>query len=156
MARTKVAKGKKAASAVRFQVNKNNTVTDRKTGLLIIQDPTLLGEVFKSTMTYAEAEAAITELKKKGYAGHKDWRLPTVEEICGMIDRKKDNPCYDTNIFKGKFDDWYWSIETTAWDKNRAWCVNSYYGNVYSTVKVFRNYVRPVRSQCQFDPLPVR
>ena len=145
-----------AVQASRFQVNKVNTVTDKKTGLLIIQDPTLLGEDFQKIMTFTAAEQAIAELNKTGYAGFKDWRLPNVEELCGMVDRTKHNPCYDTNVFKGKFDDWYWSSETCAWNKDAAWCVGSRYGSVGSNVKGLHNYVRPVRSsQCQFDHLAV-
>ena len=129
---------------------------DRKAGLMIIQDPTLLGESFKDIMTFAEAIQAIADLNKKEYLGFKDWRLPTVEEICGMVDRTKRDPCYDTNTFKGKFDDWYWSGESCAWNKGAAWCVSSSYGDVGSSGKDDRNYVRPVRScQCQFAPLPV-
>jgi len=148
VAKTKEVRKKKAAPGERFLINKDNTVTDKKTGLLIIQDPTLLSEVFKATMTFAAAEAAIAELNKKGYAGFKDWRLPTVEELVGMTDRTKHNPCYDTSIFKGKFNDWYWSSETCAWNKDAAWCVSSDGGIVDFFGKVSRSYVRPVRS-CQ-------
>jgi len=149
-------KAVKGAPVTRFVINKDNTVTDRKAGILIIQDPILLGAVFATILSFAEAEKAIAELNVKGYAGHKDWRLPTVEELCGMVDRTKSNPCYDTNIFKGKFDDWYWSSETTAWDKDRAWCVGSVGGGVGYRGKDGRFYVRPVRSsQSQFDPSSV-
>ncbi len=155
MVKTKAVKSK--ATETRFVVNKDNTVTDNKTGLLIIQDPTLLDESFKKTMTFAEAEKAIVDLNAKGYAGFKDWRLPTVEELCGMVDRRKCDPCYDTNIFKGKFDDWYWSRETCSWNKDAAWCVASDSGLVDGSYKGNRSYVRPVRScQSQFDTLPVR
>jgi len=146
----------KETSGSRFLINKDNTVMDRKAGLMIVQDPTLLGESFKKTITFAEATQAIADLNKKGYLGFKDWRLPTVEEICGMVDRTKRDPCYDTNTFKGKFDDWYWSGESCAWNKEAAWCVGSYNGSVYDLGKDYRGYVRPVRScQCQFAPLPV-
>ena len=160
MAKAKVAKQKKEVEVkvARFVVNKDNTITDQKTGLLIVQDPTLLGDAFKSTMTFDQAIKAIADLNAKGYAGHKDWRLPSVEELCGMIDRTKQNPCYDTNIFKGKFDNWYWSGEPTAWNPTgSAWCVNSSTGFVGDDLRSNNNYVRPVRSsQCQFDPLLVR
>ena len=157
MAKVKAAKKVVTPATGRFKINGDNTVTDQRTGLMIIQDPTLLGGVFRKTMIYAEAIQAIADLNKKGFAGFKDWRLPTVEEICGMVDRSKYNPCYDTNIFKGKFDDWYWSSETTAWNKNAAGCVNSYGGSVHYGAKDSHYCVRPVRSsQCQFDNLPVR
>jgi len=154
---------KKATPEMRLVVNKDNTITDRKSGLMIIQDPGLAWEQFQERMTFMESEKAIAELNKNGYAGFKDWRLPTVEEICGIIDRTKYNPCYDTAIFKGKFDDWYWSGDQCAWSKqpdgsySAAWAVSSDGGSVFSLDKGLHFYVRPVRScQCQFAPLPVR
>jgi len=160
MVKAKAVKQKKTeeGKVSRFIVNKNNTVEDQKTGLIIIQDPTLLGDAFKSTITFDAAVKAIQDLNKQGYAGYNDWRLPSVEELCGMVDRTKQDPCYDTNIFKGKFNNWYWSGETCAWNPTgAAWCVNSNGGDVYGGSRGYGNYVRPVRSsQCQFDPLLVR
>jgi hypothetical protein len=159
MAKAKVAKAIKevAVNSVRFVVNKDNTITDKKTGLLIIRDPSLVDAIFKSTMTFDAAIKAIANLNANGYAGHKDWRLPSVEEICGMVDRTKSDPCYDTKIFKGKFNNWYWSGETCAWNSGAAWCVSSGLGYVGDGVRDDHNCVRPVRSsQCQFDHLPVR
>ncbi|RJO64183.1 MAG: DUF1566 domain-containing protein [Candidatus Omnitrophota bacterium] len=144
MGRKKATK-EEAKGESRFVVTAKNIITDRKTGLQIIQDPTLLGGVFKAAMTHKEAEKACAALE---FYGFKDWRLPTVEELCGMTDRTKYNPCYDTNIFKGKFDDWYWSGDPCAWNKDAAWCVNSYNGNVYNFDRSGHSYVRPVRS-CQ-------
>jgi hypothetical protein len=144
VAKTKAANSKEVQG--RFVVNKDNTITDRKTNLLIIQDPTLLGDAFKETMTFAQAQKAVADLNVKGYAGFKDWRLPTVEELCGMVDRTKSNPCYDTKIFKGKFDDWYWSSETCAWSNNSAWCVYALDGGVHGSGKDGRSCGRPVRS----------
>jgi len=142
----------KAAREARFTANGDNTVTDKNSGLLIVQDPTQLGEDFQRAMTYEEAEKAIAALNEKGHAGFKDWRLPTVEELCGMLDRTKHDPCYDTGIFKGKFDNWYWSGDQCAWTRQEdgsytaAWCVGSNAGTVSNVVKDDHNYVRPVRS----------
>lgn len=157
MVKTKVAKGNKSAPGERFLVNKDNTIMDNKAGLMIIQDPTLLGEAFKKVMTFADAHKAIADLNIKGYGGFKDWRLPTVEELVGMTDRTKYDPCYNTTIFKGKFDDCYWSGERCAWNSKKeqesltegsAWCVLSGFGLVGSDYKYSHFYVRPVRS-CQ-------
>jgi len=153
MAKVKEAK-KEAVPGVRFVVTAENILTDRKTGLEIIQAPTLLGDAFKKLMKHEEAQKACAALD---FGGHKDWRLPTVEELCGMIDRTKHDPCYDTTIFKGKFDDWYWSSELCAWNSGAAWCVYSRSGYVYYDYRLNLNYVRPVRSsQGPFAPLPVR
>ena len=144
MKKVKAVKEAAAKPESRFVVNKDNTVTDKKTGLQIIQDPTLLGEAFKERMTHQEAEKACAALD---FAGHKDWRLPTVEELCGMVDRTKHDPCYDQAIFKGKFDDYYWAKETCAWNAvGAAWCVSSGYGFVGSYLRNRNNSVRPVRS----------
>jgi len=130
----------------RFTVNGDNTITDNISGILVVQDPTQLGEEFQKQMTFAEAEAAIAKLNENGFFGFKDWRLPTVEELCGMVDRTKCDPCYDTDIFKGKFDDWYWSSDLCAWNKGAAWCVLSDCGGVSYGLKGSHGYVRPVRS----------
>ncbi|MDD5387581.1 MAG: DUF1566 domain-containing protein [Sulfuricurvum sp.] len=134
------------ATVARFIVNKDNTITDQKTGLQIVQDPTLLGDMFNKALTFDEAVKAVADLNVKGYAGHKDWRLPSVEELCGMIDRTKHDPCYDTKIFKGKFDNWYWSGETCAWSTGSAWVVGSGHGGVHNFGRGLRSYVLPVRS----------
>jgi hypothetical protein len=42
-------------------------------------------------MTLKEAEYWVENLNKKGYAGHHDWRLPTLEEGASLLEGTKNN-----------------------------------------------------------------
>lgn len=70
----------------RFCVPGDGTVLDTMSGLMWVRDPSLCGEGFGSPgkpasvgYTYVEEGAALCE--GLSYAGHTDWRLPTVEEL---------------------------------------------------------------------------
>ena len=127
----------------RFLVNGNNTVTDQLTGLVIIQDPRKLGLPFTKKMTFFEAEEACKELD---FAGYKDWRLPTREELVATTDCTRRVPCYNTDIFQGDFLGWYWTGEEGAKDLLFAWCLAAGSGDLWCHRKSESNYVRPVRS----------
>ncbi|MCP4220607.1 MAG: DUF1566 domain-containing protein, partial [bacterium] len=57
-------------------------VTDGSTGLMWQQSGSGI------PLTYREAGEWLGELNKTGYAGHKDWRLPTLEEAVSLMDNK--------------------------------------------------------------------
>jgi uncharacterized delta-60 repeat protein len=89
------------------------------------------------------------------FAGHCDWRLPTLAELqtillvpnnpCGA------HPCLDP-IFGATAASpnpslvFYWSDTTLVGSPNDAWFVNFYDGGAGSITKTFNNYVRAVRS----------
>jgi hypothetical protein len=131
------------AQPKRFIDNNDNTVMDQKTGLTWIKDHTILGGKFAKTMTYEEAEKACKELNA---GGHKDWRLPTREELLTIVDLTKHSPAIDPIFTNTKTDDWYWTSTPCAWDPSLAWVVVFDYGLVSSSYKHGSYYVRPVRS----------
>jgi len=133
----KIVKGvKELKESVRFIKNEDGTVIDKKTGLM--WGPALSFKLAKDAGPKACAECKV--------GGHTDWRVPTVEEYCSIINRKKRNPCVDTEIFPDTKSDWYWTCEDYADDSGVAWVVNFYNGNVFSDVETYGYYVRPVRS----------
>ena len=126
----------------RYTDNGNGTITDKELKITIIKDPTALPG-FEKTMTWTDAKAACEKLI---FAGSTGWRMPTLKEEQSIRDYTRHDPAWDTDIFAGKHDNWYWASTECAWNKDAAWCVYSYSGNVSSIVKGSRNYVRPVRS----------
>ena len=86
-----------------------------------------------------------------GFAGHCDWRLPTIEELQTIVDKSvpgcgTGSPCIDP-IFVPTVAGFYWSATTGAALPNTAWLVNFYDGSVlgfYS--KTFDFAVRAVRA----------
>jgi hypothetical protein len=132
----------------RFIDNGDGTITDTHFGLTWIKNPhTDLPEEFKNTMPW---QPAIDACKKLNFAGHKDWRLPTVEELRSIVDytrgAKDNEPAIDIKFFPDTKCGWYWTSTPCAWNSGSAWCVNFYYGGVGSSYKASVNYVRPVRS----------
>ncbi len=126
----------------RFLDNGDETITDKLLKVVWVKDPSKVPGL-ESTMNFASAEKACAGLK---YAGKDGWRLPTVEELRSIVDYSRYNPAWDTNVFGGKHNDWYWTSTPCAWDSGAAWCVVSSLGLVSYDGKLSNLYVRPVRS----------
>jgi len=69
-----------------------------------------------------------------------DWRLPTIDELMVMFDRKTGQP-----IIEGFSSNSYWSSTTYEGSKSRAWSIYFSYGSVDCSYKGNGNYVRCVR-----------
>ena len=161
-------------AGVRFVDNGDGTVTDVDTGLMWEQKTTAVGSGVNladphdvdntytwSTGTNKPDGMAYTDflgalnggtspdgVATSGcFAGHCDWRLPTVEELqtillaaypCGT------SPCIDS-AFGPTQSNYYWSATTSAGAPDRAWDVYFYDGIVNDDYKTSCNYVRAVR-----------
>ena len=121
----------------RFVDNGDGTVTDTTTGLMWTKATTA------KNVTHKQAAAAC---KKLDVAGHKDWRLPTVEELFPLADRTRYNPAIDTEAFPDTENDWYWSSTAIAWSSGSAWVVDFYGGYAYSGDRDGKACVRAVRA----------
>jgi len=139
---------KQKIAIMRFIDNKNGTITDTKTGLTWVKNlHTDLPKKFKNGMSW---QRAIDVCKDLNFAGHKDWRLPTVEELCELVDytrgAKDNEPAIDTKFFPDTKCYWYWTSTLCAWSSGYAWYVYFRNGSVYDGSKGYSYYVRPVRS----------
>jgi hypothetical protein len=132
----------------RFIDNGNGTIIDTHFGLTWVKSPhTDLPEKFKSSMVWKEAIQACKELS---FSGHKDWRLPTVEELRSIVDytrgAKDNEPAIDTKYFLDTKCSWYWTVTPCAWSRGNAWVVAFHDGYVGDGNEDGSSYVRPVRS----------
>jgi serine/threonine-protein kinase len=92
-------------------------------------------------MRWNGAKEWIRVLNNRGYAGFKDWRLPTLDEAVSLLESGRRNNLYIAPVFS----DEQWGIWTG--DKHGSlgvWSVYFSLGNVRWRVK--NRYVRPVRS----------
>jgi hypothetical protein len=134
------------SKVTRFVDSKNGTITDTKSGLIWVKNPhTDLPEKFKGYLNWKDA---VDACKKLNFAGKKDWRLPTVEELRELVNYTKgvgNDPAIDVAVFPDTKRSWYWTSTTCAWPAGSAWCVGFYYGSVSFYGKGSVYYVRPVR-----------
>ena len=76
--------------------NGDGTVTDKTTGLMWQK-----GGSERATLR-KRADSYIKKLNKKKFAGHSDWRLPTMEEVSSLLQRKKNKGLHLDSIFDNK------------------------------------------------------
>ncbi len=99
-------------------------------------------------MDWNAAKKWVRSLNSRGYAGHHDWRLPTVDEAASLLESNKRNDLYIDPVFSKK-QEWIWTGDKFEDEdgSEAAWGVRFGYGYVYWFHNLY-NYVhvRPVRS----------
>ena len=68
----------------RFVDHSDETVSDRKTGLMWKKTDTMID--LKKWVNYQDSVDYVRELKEKRFAGYDDWRLPTKDEMHSLYD----------------------------------------------------------------------
>jgi hypothetical protein len=132
-------------------INGDKVVIDRATGLMWHQSGSL------ETMYLKNVNQWVNELNQNRYAGHSDWRLPTVEEAASLLENRKMNgdlhidPRFSrkqSNIWTGD----KYSGSDSIWDGNRwisgrFWVIYFYLGEIayWYHLEEHHFYVRPVR-----------
>ncbi|HSP96523.1 MAG TPA: DUF1566 domain-containing protein, partial [Candidatus Dormibacteraeota bacterium] len=144
-----------AINGARFVDNRDGTVTDQKTGLAWEQKDALDGSpnpsdphdadnlyawsssgsapdgtLFTSFLFGLNAGTSPDGLATSGcFTGHCDWRLPTSEELAGIVNETLgtcaggEGPCIDPALGPMQADG-YWSATTFSRNASRAWLVD--------------------------------
>jgi hypothetical protein len=174
--------GCRLTAGPRFVDNGDGTVTDHQTGLMWekkenrdgvqdLQNPhdTDNFYVWSTSPSVAMNGTVFTDFLSRlnacgspnggtvtgGFAGHCDWRLPTIAELAGIADLTRGNcsggsgPCIDP-IFGPTQADNYWSSttdtsQTDGYAINNAWLLYFDGGSPCSGPKIGGSYVRAVR-----------
>ena len=158
----------------RFVDNGDGTVTDNKTGLMWEKKTTAVGSGIDlanpndvdnyytwhaGSGSTAPTGTAFTNFLDKlngqagpgtGFAGHYDWRLPTLEELQGIVDPSapgcgSGGPCIDA-VFGPTQSDLYWSSSSYQNFPGFAWSVFFLDGSTGAGPKTLFTYVRAVRA----------
>jgi hypothetical protein len=111
----------------------NGTIYDTKTNLTWQQDFSPEKYTWKDANRYCE---------ELNLSGHKDWRLPTLEELKSLIEKGMPTIC---PIFNCEFFS-YWSSWDYVTDPGYTWVINFYDGYVHCGYKANTYYIRAVRT----------
>ncbi|MCP5004460.1 MAG: DUF1566 domain-containing protein [Planctomycetes bacterium] len=116
----------------------DKVVVERTTGLMWHQSGS------KSHTNWGNAKKWIQDFNSNGYAGYKDWRLPTVDEAVSLLEPdRKSNSLYVDPVFD-KNQLFIWTGD--GFLAYSAWVVSFRSAlTTWSDVK-HRNFVRPVRA----------
>lgn len=127
----------------RFVDHGNGTVTDAQTGLMWKkclegqQGIFCYGSPVKMTWQSAEQLAS-----NNRFAGSDGWRLPSVKELSGIVERSCQNPAINLHIFPGTPAHSFWSSSQSG---ANAWSVDFSRGQPLHSLQLGGKYVRLVR-----------
>ena len=142
-----------ASPEPRFKDSGDGTVTDNLTGLIWLKNANCFG-----MKDWSGAVAAVGSLKN-GDCGPDphlvlsdgssagDWRLPTMQELCTLIDFSNRNPALpNDNKFSTVPSGYYWSSTPVASSSGLVWVVYIDVGTTcYDHARNRAGYVLPVR-----------
>jgi hypothetical protein len=104
-----------------FVDNGNGTITDRATGLMWQKSGS------SRTKKWNRAQTYVMQLNKDRFAGYLDWRLPTIEELASLVERRKIDGVHIDPLFDKK-QKTCWSSDTMlidpAGELYQTWIVN--------------------------------
>jgi hypothetical protein len=118
-----------------YSANGNGTVNDNVTGLMWQQQDDGVARTW---------DAAITYCNNLVLASNSDWRLPTTQELLGIVDFGLAHPAISSSPFTSVKIDYYWSSSTVAGTNDTASSVNFDTGKNTREGKVNVHYVRCV------------
>jgi hypothetical protein len=100
-----------------------------------------------NAVTYNDAGKYIRELNKEKFAGHKDWRFPTLDEAMSLLrPRKSGGDLYIDPAFD-RTQQWIWTMDEA--DAEVPWVVTFRAGCCYIPI-TSQYYVRAVRGEFWF------
>jgi hypothetical protein len=119
--------------------DRGEVIVDHTTGLIWQKSGS------DSTWTYQQAQVYIKNLNRDRFAGHDDWRLPTIPELMSLLEPKRQpNALYINPTFDSR-QQWCWSTDLQD-SAASAWHVDFSRGVVYGRGLNVGTYVRAVRS----------
>lgn len=115
--------------------DRGETILDRATGLV------WQAQASRWPLSFRDAFEAIRQLNQIGFAGYRDWRLPTVNELLSLLPEGDREALADTGPQPAK---WLWSCDRHG--HHESWYVNMDMGFAGVQDISCLNHVRAVRT----------
>lgn len=139
-------------NSIRFIDNGDGTTTDSTSGLMWMRFAE--GQTWSGAGCTGQAKLFSLDQAKEihqDFAGHADWRLPTVDELKSIVDPSRSNPAFDPLVFLGFEQNSmpvFWTSTSAGkdFDKEGWYYVSFYSGSSFASESQARNSVRLVRN----------
>jgi len=135
-----------------FVIHSDGTVTDTRTGLMWMR--CALGKTWNGATCTGNGKENFTwdqaMTLRHDFAGHDDWRLPSIDELKSIVDKTRTPPAIDTIAFPNASDSIFWSSSRNATHPNYAvvaWSMGFGYGCPYVNSRKDFFRVRLVRGR---------
>jgi hypothetical protein len=136
----------------RFELSEVALV-DNKTRLMWL----LNGQLAEQTVSWDDAFDYIANLNREHYGGHKNWRLPSREELETLVGHVKEQGFGSDRVgtvasglhalgMKSIKEDDYWTSTEHVYNSGEAWFVNMRNGGIGIGMKTLYCSILPVRS----------
>jgi hypothetical protein len=131
--------------------NNDGTVTDKATGLMWQKKGST------NSLDNRGAKEYVKDLNRRRFAGHSNWRMPTVEELASLIKKAKTKGVHIDPVFDNKQIS-CWTVDpcdTNYPIQSGAWIVSFRHGEVRHAMWAYgrtmhdirkMNYIKAVRS----------
>ena len=139
-----------------YTVHGDGTVTDTRTGLVWKQckegqSGTDCATGSAQSMTWTKA---LEHAKGHSFAGHADWRLPSVKELRSLVEECRISPAINDSIFQNDLPSSVWTGSPDATSANLAWRVSFGGGEAVNGYRNGTYQVRLVRGEQSLAPSP--
>jgi hypothetical protein len=94
----------------------------------------------------AAQDEFIAQLNSDNFGGHSDWRLPSAQELCSIVNKGTASPAVDTDFFPNTVPSAIYLTSTSdSVDTDNLWPVYFRHGYISKVGKINSNHVRAVR-----------
>lgn len=100
---------------------------------------------YKLYEAITNANGFVLDVNSQNLCGANDWRVPTKDELFGIVKRAEYPAAIDTTYFPNTQNNWFWSSSPSIYGTNQAWYVYFDYGGLGNDGKGNYFNVRLVR-----------
>ncbi|MCP4150535.1 MAG: DUF1566 domain-containing protein, partial [bacterium] len=119
-------------------INETKVVLDKTTGLIWHQAGS------PEYMKFDLAQKWVEALNEQQYAGHSNWRMPTLEEAASLMENKENyHGLFLSTLFSNELK---YSFSGDKSDDNKIWAIDFFGGDVSCVPLKYESYILPVCS----------